>query len=208
MNCHRPEAWEREYAIGLKALSTMGGSARSVRRRGDARRRVLGRDRLLCFRFGRGRRDASREKENKADEGGESQKLFFQSRIAANTRTGSARRLPRYLLADSITAGSRQRRNGLVAFSSPSRLGSVGLPSARSLRSRASRISSARLPGSTVLAKPMLASVYSWPQYTFVSSGSAASFASEAYICSAVPSKRRPQPQANSVSPQKNAPGP
>src|SRR5207249_11885449 len=54
------------------------------------------------------------------------QKRFFQSRIAANTLTGSAMRAPRYLLADSTTAGSRQRRKGLVAFSSPSVLGSVG----------------------------------------------------------------------------------
>ena len=30
MNCHRPEACEREYAMGLNALSTMGSSAISV----------------------------------------------------------------------------------------------------------------------------------------------------------------------------------
>src|SRR3989449_11645495 len=83
------------------------------------------------------------------------QKVFFQSRIAVNPLTGSAMRAPRYLLADSTTAGSRQRRKGLVAFSSPSVLGSVGLPAARRRWSRASRALSAALPGSTVLAKPL-----------------------------------------------------
>ena len=74
--------------------------------------------------------------------------------------------------------------------------------------SQATRSASASLPGSTVLAKPMFARVYSCPQYTRVSSGSELSFPSDAYICSAVPSKRRPHPQANSVSPQKSAPAP
>src|SRR5262249_34046939 len=92
------------------------------------------------------------------------QDLFFQSRMAANTLTGSETRKPRYLLTDSTTAGSRQRRKGLVAFSSPSVLGSVGWPASRRPRSRSSRLRSAALPGSTVLAKPMLASVYSCPQ--------------------------------------------
>src|SRR6185295_8594749 len=105
-----------------------------------------------------------------AQGGAQPQNVFFQSRMAANTRTGSDARAPRYLFADSITAGWAQRRNGLVAFSSPSVLGSVGLPASRRRRSRASRAASAALPGSTALAKPMLASVYSWPQYTRVAS--------------------------------------
>src|SRR6185436_12204230 len=154
------QALARERRGGWRRLRRGRG-----RRRDDWRRRVRdgnGLRRRLGFR--RGRRDAAREHEEQRRESGDSQKVFFQSRIAANTRTGSARRLPRYLFADSITAGSRQRRKGLVAFSSPSRLGSVGLPSARSLRSRTSRWSSAVLPGSTALAKPMLASVYSCPQ--------------------------------------------
>src|SRR5258706_1399108 len=146
--------------------------------------------------------------DQRSEEGEKPQNLFFQSRIAANTRTGSATRAPRYLLADSTTAGSRQRRNGLVAFSSASVLGTVGLPASRKRWSRAWRALSAWLFGSTACAKPMFASVYSCPQYTFVSSGSAASFESDAYICSAVPSNRRPQPHAKSVSPQKRAPAP
>src|SRR2546422_2366573 len=41
------------------------------------------------------------------------QKRFFQSRIAANTLTGSAMRAPRYLLADSTTARSEEHTSEL-----------------------------------------------------------------------------------------------
>ncbi len=68
--------------------------------------------------------------------------------------------MPRFLR---IT-GSCQRRNGLVASSSPIVVGSVGLPSARSLSISAARSFSAELVGSTVSAKRALDCVYSWPQ--------------------------------------------
>src|SRR5437762_4520013 len=45
------------------------------------------------------------------------QNWFFHCRNAANTPAGSLTRLPRYLFADSMTAGRITRRNGLVAFS-------------------------------------------------------------------------------------------
>jgi hypothetical protein len=64
------------------------------------------------------------------------------------------------------------------------------------------------LPGSTAAAKRRFASVYSWPQYTRVSPGSAASAESERHISSAVPSNRRPHPAANNVSPQNSAGAP
>src|SRR5439155_318583 len=51
----------------------------------------------------------------------------------------------------------------------------------------------------------MFASVYSWPQKTRVSEGSAASFESDDHISAGVPSNNRPQPTANNVSPQKTA---
>src|SRR6185436_15643045 len=135
-----PEILRRHGAVDLRQRRRLGGfeavalegRCRRGGRRGrgdDGRGRLLGRDRRYRRRgrpgLRRGRRNASLENERQREEGGESQNLFFHSRIAAKTRTGSATRAPRYLFADSITAGSRQRRNGLVAFSSPSRLGSV-----------------------------------------------------------------------------------
>src|SRR6266850_8378160 len=45
------------------------------------------------------------------------QNWFFHWRSAANTPAGSLTRLPRYLFADSMTAGRATRRKGLVAFS-------------------------------------------------------------------------------------------
>src|SRR5882672_12246264 len=54
------------------------------------------------------------------------QNWFFHWRSAANTPAGSLTRLPRYLFADSMTAGRFTRKNGLVAFSRPIVEGSVG----------------------------------------------------------------------------------
>ena len=56
------------------------------------------------------------------------QKLSLRLRISAKTSTSDAFSMPRCFLI----AGSAQRRNGLVASSSPIVVGSVGLPSARS----------------------------------------------------------------------------
>src|SRR2546427_4669575 len=130
------------------------------------------------------------------------QNWFFHWRSAANTPAGSLTRLPRYLFADSMTAGRFTRRNGLVARSRPIVEGNVGRFSRRRRASLASRSSSAELSGSTALANPMFARVYSCPQYTSVSSGNAASFWSDAYSCCGVPANTRAQPAANSVSPQ------
>src|SRR5713226_4326105 len=86
---------------------------------------------------------------------------FFHWRSAAKTPAGSLTRLPRYLFADSITAGRVTRTNGLVAFSRPIVEGSVGRLSRRSCASVRSRSSREALSGSTALANPMFASVYS-----------------------------------------------
>src|SRR3981189_437304 len=85
------------------------------------------------------------------------QSWFFHWRSAANTPTGSLTRLPRYLFADSMTAGRFTRKNGLVAFSRPIVDGSVGRLSRLARASVTSRSSSAGLSGSTGLANPMLA---------------------------------------------------
>src|SRR5215831_12572526 len=130
------------------------------------------------------------------------QNSFFHWRSAANTLAGSLTRLPRYLLAEATTAGRVTRTKGLVAFSRAIVDGRVGRFSRLRRESLASRSSSAAFSGSTALAKPMFASVYSWPQYTSVSSGRATSFSSDAYSCCGVPSNALPQPQAKSVSPQ------
>jgi len=92
-----------------------------------------------------------------------------------------------------------------MAFSCPMVLGSVGRPASRSAWQRACQCASCALSGSTARAKRKLASVYSWPQHTRVSSGSAASASSEASICAGVPSNTRPQPPENSASPQNSS---
>ena len=107
------------------------------------------------------------------------------------------------------TSGLSQRMKGLVAFSSASVDGTVGAPCARSSATRATLAETAAFPGSTWAAKRRLEAVYSWPQYTSVSSGRADSVTfSDSYICAGVPSNRRPQPAANSVSPVNTAPSP
>src|SRR6185436_5222661 len=92
------------------------------------------------------------------------QKAFFQARISAKTSTGSESLRSAWRSAEATTSGSAQRRNGLVASSSPIVEGSVGTPCARLASSRDLRSTSARLPGSTASANLMFASVYSWPQ--------------------------------------------
>ena len=77
----------------------------------------------------------------------------------------------------------------------------VGLPAASWRSTSAPRAANAGLFGSMVLAKRILASVYSWPQYNRVSSGSARSLRSDCHIISGVPSMTRPQPIENRVSP-------
>src|SRR5436190_10769383 len=88
------------------------------------------------------------------------QERFFRSRISANTFQAGWPASP----SDLARAGSSARRNGLAAFSAPIVAGMVGLPAARSLATSSARAASAALFGSTVLAKRILASVYSWPQ--------------------------------------------
>ncbi len=92
--------------------------------------------------------------------------------------------------------------------SSASVEGRVGAPAAR--RASQCRVCAAMssLAGSTAAAKRRLDSVYSCVQHTRVSSRRAASAASEAAICAGVPSKRRPQPAENSVSPQNSSGAP
>ena len=61
-------------------------------------------------------------------------------------------------------AGSCQRRNGLVASSSPIVVGSVGLPVGAQRFDLWRPLLQRRVVGSTVSAKRALDSVYSWPQ--------------------------------------------
>ena len=82
--------------------------------------------------------------------------------------------------------------------------GSVGRPAIALRLLARGPLAIAALPGSTAAAKRRFASVYSWPQYTRVAAGSAASYDSDVHICAGVPSNRRPHPAANSVSPQKS----
>ncbi len=102
---------------------------------------------------------------------GSAQNLSLAARICANTSTSGASRMP----SPAFTSGARARRNGLVAFSSSSDEGTVGVPSARARATRSTRLTSAGLSASTVSANLPLAAVYSWPEQIRVSSGRAAS---------------------------------
>src|SRR5262249_40178991 len=86
--------------------------------------------------------------------------LFLRSRISANTRDAGLPASP----TDFATSGMSARRNGLAAFSSPMVDGIVGLRAAIRFSTCASRALSAALSGSMLLAKRILALVYSWPQ--------------------------------------------
>src|SRR5262249_22219794 len=86
------------------------------------------------------------------------QDLFLRSRISANTFHAGLPASP----TDFATSGTSARRNGFAAFSAPMVDGMVGSRAARSLSTSVSRARSAALSGSTVLAKPILALVYSW----------------------------------------------
>src|SRR5579863_5163925 len=127
------------------------------------------------------------------------QNRFLRSRISANTFHAGLPDRP----SDFATSASSARRNGLAAFSAPIVAGMVGLPAASCCLTSSARAASALLFGSMVLAKRILASVYSWPQKNCVSSGSARSLSSEFHIISGLPSMTRPQPIENSVSPTK-----
>ena len=69
----------------------------------------------------------------------------------------------------------------------------------------AARRLTASLSGSTAAANFRFAAVYSWPKYTRVSGGSAASRVSDSCIIGASPSNSRPHPPPNSVSPVNTA---
>ena len=99
------------------------------------------------------------------------------------------------------SSGLRQRKNGLVAFSDPMVVGTVGFPARACASAHSCLARSAALFGSRVSANRRFFSVYSCPQYTAVASGNAISFANDASIMPASPSKSRPQPPTNNVSP-------
>src|SRR3954452_18768954 len=103
------------------------------------------------------------------------QDLFLRSRNSPNT---SAALLPLNRTA-AATAGSSARRNTLAFFSSPSSVGMVGWPAARSRVTSSARALRCGLSGSMVSANLTLAAVYSWPQYSLKSSASTRSFNSE-----------------------------
>src|SRR6185437_7876107 len=88
------------------------------------------------------------------------QDLFLRSR---NSPKISAAPAP-FIRTLAATEGSSARRNTFAFFSSPSKTGMVGLPSARSLVTCSARAFSAALSGSMVSSNLMLEAVYSWPQ--------------------------------------------
>src|ERR1700740_1416667 len=85
------------------------------------------------------------------------QNRFLRSRISADTCQAGAPPSPSDFASSALSA----RRNGLAAFSAPIVAGMVNLCAAVSLATSSARAASALLLGSTVLAKRMLASVYS-----------------------------------------------
>src|ERR1700682_6376530 len=107
------------------------------------------------------------------------QDLFLRSRNSPNT---SAPLLP-FIRTLAATDGSSARRNTLAFFFSPSVTGIVGCPAARSRVTSSARAFRAALSGSMVSANLTLAAVYSWPQYSLKSSGSARNLSSESHIC-------------------------
>src|SRR5580658_6002605 len=88
------------------------------------------------------------------------QNRFLRSRISANTFHAGLPARP----SDFATSALSARRNGFSAFSAPMVAGMVALPAPRSCFTSSARAASALLSGSMVLAKRILASVYSWPQ--------------------------------------------
>ena len=110
------------------------------------------------------------------------------------------------VFANCWTASVFTRINGLISFSSAIVDGTVGSPAACFAFAHSIFAEIISLFGSTWFAYFKFWSEYSWPQKTFVSSGSFDSFSISAeYICSAVPSKNRPQPLRNKVSPVNTA---
>ena len=96
------------------------------------------------------------------------------------------------------TDWSRARRRSSTAASA--RRARASRARARSARARP------RCPGSTASAKRRLASVYSWPQYTRVAAGKRRELRQATPTSGlGVPSNSRPQPAANSVSPQNSS---
>src|SRR3954454_7142868 len=88
------------------------------------------------------------------------QALFLRSRNSPNT---SAALLP-FMRTLAATDGSSARKKTLAFFSSPSRVGTVGLLAARSRATSSARAFKAALSGSTLRANLTFAAVYSWPQ--------------------------------------------
>lgn len=91
-----------------------------------------------------------------------SQKVFRQPRMAL--KISDFRLTAACCKPASITVGSLQRRKGFVAFSSPSKDGTLGKPAARCAATFATRACKAILSGSTASAKRRFISVYSWAQ--------------------------------------------
>src|SRR5258708_18592778 len=127
------------------------------------------------------------------------QNRFLRSRISANTCHAGLPASP----SDFATSALSARKKGFSAFSAPIVAGIVALPAASCCLTCSARAASALLFCSMVLAKRILASVYSWPQKNCVSSGRLRNLSSDCHIISGLPSITRPQPIENSVSPTK-----
>mmetsp|Transcript_16875 Transcript_16875/g.48882 ORF Transcript_16875/g.48882 Transcript_16875/m.48882 type:complete len:222 (+) Transcript_16875:333-998(+) len=107
--------------------------------------------------------------------------------------------MPRASRTDGVCA----RRNGLVRSSRSMVVGTVGSPLARRASMSLERSTSALFFGSTPRENRAFVCVYSWAQKTSVSGGREVIRSRDALAIAGVPSKRRPQPSANSASPTK-----
>ena len=134
---------------------------------------------------------------------GSYRKAFFHSRSAANASTASASGRPACACAAANTAGSAARRNGLVASSSSMRRRhgrqaaiALGLLARLPLdQRRVARLDRAR--EAQVRERVLVPAVD-----TRIARQRRELRQRRDHICAGVPSNSRPQPQANSVSPQ------
>lgn len=130
-------------------------------------------------------------------------KLQKRSRLPRNfvkTRRGSV------VFKLACSWRSLQRKKGFVCFSKANTVGMVGFWRCRWVCTCWKRLWRASFSGSTVKENLIFFRVYSWAHQIFVLSGKSQICWSEAKSWAGVPSKRRPQPLANSVSPQNKSP--
>ena len=128
---------------------------------------------------------------------------FFHARNSANVATSSGSARPACASAAARTAGSPARRNGLVASRRRSSKEGVGSLRARLSCSRASRSCDRGIRRFDRARRSEGSPACIRGRSTRASRGRAPrASTSDDHICAGVPSNSRPQPAANSVSPQ------